>query len=55
MKNPVMTIRMGAGTFTVTAHDPKGDISFDINSMNREQKGLFFSHFRRIMNQRYGK
>lgn len=50
-----VTIRMGASHWSVTAHDPKGDITFDLNAMNREQKGRFFSQFRRVINQRYGK
>lgn len=54
MKKHTITIRMGAGVWTVTAHDPKGDVSFDLNAMGREQKGRFFSQFRRIMNQKYG-
>ena len=55
MKNHFMTIRMGAGTFTVTAHDPRyADVTFDINAMSREEKGRFFDTFRRVMNKRYG-
>lgn len=55
MKKHSITIRMGAGVWTVTAHDAGGEVAFDLNAMSREQRGRFFSQFRRIMNQKYGR